>query len=129
MVKDTNVLRVILRPTVSAFCYSVAADFRAAGLDEVAIHTNMATSFCMRQRARLAVHIKVPVIFMTLALTWAPVMRGKQRFHRLDQVERARVIARWRSSRLQPLRSLIRFYEALAQFALVSFTASSFHAG
>ena len=82
----------------------------------VAAPPEAAARFVVEQHARMPDYFRLGVRMLTIAfaLSWL------RPFHRLTPSARARRIARWRSSRLGPCRTLIKFYESLAAFGWMS---------
>ncbi|MCS7336712.1 MAG: GMC family oxidoreductase [Verrucomicrobiae bacterium] len=105
--------------TVSAIAYSAARQLvPAQGPEELGPPYNDVARFILREHERMADYLRFPLQIVTLAFDIAALPSARQMFHRLPPAERQRLIARWKSARLGPMRDLIRFYESLAAIAL-----------
>jgi hypothetical protein len=76
--------------------------------------------FLLDVHARMPDYLRLPFRTLTLAFdAWSLPRHGKP-FHHLPHELRIRQLQAWKTSRLEPRRRLIEFYETLAVFSLYS---------
>ncbi len=78
--------------------------------------------FICRQQRRMPDYLRFPFLLISLAFDLWPFLGGRARpFHRLSLTDRRQQIHIWQSSRWGFRRDLVRFYQVLAVFGVVSF--------
>ncbi|MFH2203044.1 MAG: hypothetical protein ABIJ96_08015 [Elusimicrobiota bacterium] len=110
----------LLRNTVSALAYSLAAEAAPSESAELAAPYNDVALFLELELARMPDYLRLPMRLLTLAFAVAGVARGGSFFHRNPRGVRLEQVRSWRRARLRACRDFIRFFEGLAVFALYS---------
>ena len=98
---------------VSALVYSIVRERCAA---KASFPPNLAVDYVLRCHRRLPDFMRLPLRLATLGLDGMTLLSTGRPLHRLDHSERWQRIEAWRTSRIGPVRSLLRFYEGLAIF-------------
>jgi hypothetical protein len=101
---------------VSALTYSFVRErCRAAG-ESAPSTANRVARYVLACHADLPDYMRFPLRIATVALDASTLPATGKPLHLLSHEERWRRIERWRSSRLGPVRNVLRFYEGLAVF-------------
>lgn len=98
---------------VSALVYSIVRERCAA---QASFPPNLAVDYVLRCHRRLPDFMRLPLRLATLGLDSSTLLTTGRALHQLDHPERWKRIEAWRTSRIGPVRSLLRFYEGLAIF-------------
>ncbi|WP_372623485.1 hypothetical protein [Falsiroseomonas sp.] len=104
---------------VEAFAQATVRERSAPRSDERDPSTSVGR-FLLDVHARMPDYLRLPFRLLTLAFdAWSLPRHGKP-FHRLPHELRIKHVQAWKTSRLEPRRRLIEFYETLAVFSLYS---------
>lgn len=109
---------------VSALVYALVAERtenREFAVDSIS--TNIVTRFVLEQQARMPDFLRLPIKIATLLLSIHAGLNHLGRWHRLAPSQRQSQIAIWRSSRIGPLRDVVKLYESLVTLAFESLAA------
>lgn len=103
---------------VAAVAEAVCAEAARGGPALLAAPYDDAARFAAAQVRRMPVHLRAPVMLLTLSFDLAGVVRTGRSLAALDTESRVRRLAAWRASSFGPCRSLARLYETLCLFRL-----------
>lgn len=104
--------------TVSALVHTIAS---AHDRDPTVRHPGpygFVAEFVTAQVGRMTAPLRLPMRLATCGLSVLALLSTGAPFHRLAEPQRRRLVDRWRTSRLGPIRDVIRFYDSLTVIAL-----------
>ncbi len=104
------------RALVSAITYSILRERCGATLPASSRTLNRISRYVADCHAGLPDPIRWTLLLATLGIDGSTLLTQGRPLHALPHRERWRRIEGWRTSRLGPLRNLLRFYEGLAIF-------------
>lgn len=76
------------------------------------------TEFVSGQVAHMTAPLRLPMRIATCGLSVLALLTTGSLFHRLTLERRQRLVDRWRTSALGPVRDVIRFYDSLTVLSL-----------
>lgn len=104
--------------TVSALVHTSASAHDRSPSVRHAGPYHVLTEFVSAQVARMTAPLRLPMWLATCGLSVLALLTEGAPFHRLPESRRRRLLDRWRTSRVGPLRDVIRFYDSLTVIAL-----------
>lgn len=108
----------LLDKTVSAIVHTIAAEHdRHPSVRRSGPYLGV-TEFVAGQVAHMTAPLRLPIRIATCGLSVLSLLTTGSLFHRLTLERRQRLVDRWRTSALGPVRDVIRFYDSLTVLAL-----------
>lgn len=104
--------------TVSALVHTIASEHdRSPAIRHAGPYGPVAT-FVIAQAARMTAPLRLPLRVATCGLSLLALVTTGSPFHRLSDCRRRRLVGRWRTSRIAPIRDIMRFYDSLTVVGL-----------
>jgi len=104
--------------TVSALVHTIASEHdRSPSIRHAGPYGSVAT-FVIAQAYRMTAPLRLPLRVATCGLSLLALVTTGAPFHRLSDARRRRLVDRWRTSRIAPVRDLIRLYDSLTVVGL-----------
>jgi len=108
----------LLDKTVSALVHTIAAEHdRHPEVRRPGPYLGV-TAFVGGQVAHMTTPLRLPMRIATCGLSVLALLSTGRLFHSLPLEKRRRLVDRWRTSALGPVRDVIRFYDSLTVLAL-----------
>jgi hypothetical protein len=108
----------LLDKTVSAIVHTIASEHdRHPSVRRSGPYLGV-TEFVSGQVAHMTAPLRLPMRIATCGLSVLALLTTGSLFHRLTLERRQRLVDRWRTSALGPVRDVIRFYDSLTVLAL-----------
>jgi hypothetical protein len=104
--------------TVSALVHTIAAEHdRSPAVRHPGPYLGV-TEFVTAQVAGMSAPLRLPMRLATCGLSVLALVTTGKPFHGLPEPRRRRLVNRWRTSRIGPVRDVVRFYDSLTAIAL-----------
>lgn len=104
--------------TVSALVHTIAAEQdRSPSIRHAGPYVGV-VDFVTAQVSRMSAPLRFPMRLATCGLSVLALMTTGRLFYRLPESQRRRLVDRWRTSRIGPIRDVVRFYDSLTVVAL-----------